>query len=139
MNQDLLAKAKDNTIRISPLKLANVARSIVNKKAKNKYIKVKQKRLDQILEPFNEIKINYIKSNIEGSEKELLIGLNKSKLLIENWCISCHDFKGIEYKSYDFVLSWLKKSGYKTLNYTPHNTKNIWRNYYLYGSKNNDD
>ena len=112
---------------------------VVNKKAKNKYIKVKQKRLDQILEPFNEIKINYIKSNIEGSEKELLIGLNKSKLLIENWCISCHDFKGIEYKSYDFVLSWLKKSGYKISNYTPHNTKNIWRNYYLYGSKNNDD
>ena len=33
MNQDLIAKAKDNTIRVSPLKLANVARSIVNKKA----------------------------------------------------------------------------------------------------------
>ena len=112
---------------------------VVNEKVKNKYIKVKQKRLDQILEPFNELKINYVKSNIEGSEKELLIGLNKSKLLIENWCISCHDFKGIEYKSYDFVLSWLKKSGYKTSNYTPHNTKNIWRNYYLYGSKNNND
>ena len=35
MNQELLAKAKDNTIRVSPLKLANVARSIVNKKANN--------------------------------------------------------------------------------------------------------
>ena len=35
MNQDLIAKAKDNTIRISPLKLANVARSIVNKKVNN--------------------------------------------------------------------------------------------------------
>ena len=33
MNQDLLAKAKDNTVRTSPLKLANIARSIVNKKA----------------------------------------------------------------------------------------------------------
>ena len=33
MNQDLLVKAKDNTIRTSPLKLANIARSIVNKKA----------------------------------------------------------------------------------------------------------
>ena len=32
MNQDLLAIAKDNTIRVSPLKLANIARSIVNKK-----------------------------------------------------------------------------------------------------------
>ena len=112
---------------------------IINKKANNEYIKVKQKRLDQILEPFNEIKINYVKSNIEGSEKELLIGLNESKLIIENWCISCHDFKGIEYESYDFVLSWLKKSGYKTSNYTPHNKNKIWRNYYLYGSKNNND
>jgi len=35
MNQDLIAKAKDNTIRISPLKLANVARSIVNKNVNN--------------------------------------------------------------------------------------------------------
>ena len=33
MNEDLIAKAKDNTIRTSPLKLANIARSIVNKKA----------------------------------------------------------------------------------------------------------
>ena len=33
MNQDLIAKAKDNTIRVSPLKLANIVRSIVNKKA----------------------------------------------------------------------------------------------------------
>ena len=35
MNQDLIAIAKDNTIRTSALKLANVARSIVNKKANN--------------------------------------------------------------------------------------------------------
>ena len=33
MNQDLIAIAKDNTIRVSALKLANIARSIVNKKA----------------------------------------------------------------------------------------------------------
>jgi large subunit ribosomal protein L22 len=33
MNQNLVVKARDNTIRVSPLKLANVARSIVNIKA----------------------------------------------------------------------------------------------------------
>ena len=33
MKQDLMALAKDNTIRVSPLKLANIARSIVNKRA----------------------------------------------------------------------------------------------------------
>lgn len=108
---------------------------ISNNNLNNKYLEVKQKNLDQILQPFNETKINYIKSNIEGSEKELLIGLNQSRLFIENWCISCHDFKGVEYKSYDFVLSWLRESGYKISNYTPQNNKNIWRNYYLYGTK----
>ena len=33
MNQDLIAKAHDNTIRVSSLKLASIARLIVNKKA----------------------------------------------------------------------------------------------------------
>jgi large subunit ribosomal protein L22 len=33
MSQELIAKARDNTIRVSPLKLTNIARSIVNKKA----------------------------------------------------------------------------------------------------------
>ena len=33
MNKDLIAIARDNTIRVSPLKLANIARSIVNIKA----------------------------------------------------------------------------------------------------------
>jgi len=33
MSLELIAKARDNTIRVSPLKLANIARSIVNKKA----------------------------------------------------------------------------------------------------------
>ena len=35
MNQNLIAKAQDKTMRISPLKLANIARTIVNKKANN--------------------------------------------------------------------------------------------------------
>lgn len=35
MNQDLIAIAKDNTIRTSALKLANVARLIVNQKVNN--------------------------------------------------------------------------------------------------------
>ena len=35
MNQDLIAVAKDNTIRVSSLKLSNLAKSIVNKKVSN--------------------------------------------------------------------------------------------------------
>ena len=35
MNQDLTAIAKDNTIRVSPTKLANLVRTLVNKKVNN--------------------------------------------------------------------------------------------------------
>ena len=35
MNQDLTAIAKDNTVRVSPTKLANVVRTIVNKNVNN--------------------------------------------------------------------------------------------------------
>ena len=47
MNQDLIAKARDNTIRVSPLKLANIARSIVNKNANSavKQLKFSNKRI----------------------------------------------------------------------------------------------
>ena len=49
MNQDLIAKAKDNTIRVSPLKLANIVRSIVNKKANNavNQLKFSNKRVSE--------------------------------------------------------------------------------------------
>ena len=125
----------EKTVKLSQEENEISNSTVAKKNFNKKFLYVRQKKLDEILKPFNETKINYIKSNIEGSEKELLIGLNKLKLFIENWCISCHDFKGIEFKSYDFVLSWLKKSGYKISNYKPQNIKNIWRNYYLYGSK----
>ena len=47
MNQDLIAVAKDNTIRVSPLKLGNITRLIVNLKASKaiNQLKFSQKRI----------------------------------------------------------------------------------------------
>ena len=47
MNQDLIAVAKDNTIRVSALKLSNLVKSIVNKKVSNavNQLKFSQKRI----------------------------------------------------------------------------------------------
>ncbi len=129
------AGSTEGNVKLSQEEQEMSNRVISNENLQNNFIEVKQKRLDKILEPFNENSIDYIKSNIEGAEIDLLKGLSKSKLLIKNWCIGCHDFKGINYKSYDFVLSWLEGSGYKVSNYKPHNPKTIWRNYYLFGSK----
>ena len=47
MSQDLIAVAKDNTIRVSPLKLGNITRLIVNLKASKaiNQLKFSQKRI----------------------------------------------------------------------------------------------
>ena len=49
MNQDLIAVAKDNTIRISSLKLSNIVRTIVNKKVSNaiNQLKFSHKRISK--------------------------------------------------------------------------------------------
>ena len=49
MNQDLIAVAKDNTIRVSSLKLSNLVKSIVNKKVSNavNQLKFSQKRISK--------------------------------------------------------------------------------------------
>ena len=49
MSQDLIAVAKDNTIRVSSLKLSNIVKSIVNKKVSNavNQLKFSQKRISK--------------------------------------------------------------------------------------------
>ena len=49
MNQNLVAIAKDNMIRVSPLKLSFIAKSIVNKKVNNaiNQLKFSEKRVSR--------------------------------------------------------------------------------------------
>ena len=49
MNQDLIAFAKDNTIRVSSLKLSNITKSIVNKNVSNavNQLKFSHKRISK--------------------------------------------------------------------------------------------
>ena len=49
MSQDLIAVAKDNTIRVSSLKLSNIVRTIVNKKVSNavNQLKFSHKRISK--------------------------------------------------------------------------------------------
>lgn len=100
------------------------------------YIEITQTTLNDILKKLNLKKINFIKVNIEGAEINLLKPLNEKSFDIQNWCIGCHDFMGVNFRTYDFVKNWLINNKYKVTNYEPQKNKTFWRNYYLYGSKN---
>ena len=67
MNKNLTAIAKDNTIRISPLKLANITRLIVNKKVDHavNQLKFSEKRISK-----NVLKVlNAAISNAENNKQ----------------------------------------------------------------------
>ena len=67
MSQDLIAVAKDNTIRVSSLKLSNIVRTIVNKKVSNavNQLKFSHKRISK-----NVLKVlNAAVSNAENNKQ----------------------------------------------------------------------
>lgn len=105
--------------------------NFIENKKNDKNTKVNINTLDNIIKKLNLKKIDYLKINIEGSEINALKGLRKKFYLVENFCISCHDFIGI--KTYNTVKNMLKKKiNLKT------NKKNInkpWEEFYLYANK----
>ena len=109
---------------------------VIDKDANNSnYIEINQTTINDILKNLNLKKINFLKVNIEGAEINLLKPLNENCFEIQNWCIGCHDFMGVNFRTYDFVKNWLINNKYKVSNYEPQKNKTFWRNYYLYGSK----
>ena len=99
------------------------------------FIEIEQMNLNDILKKLNLEKIDFIKVNIEGGESNLLKPLSSQSLEVNNWCIGCHDFMGVNFRTYDYVKNWLISNKYKVSNYEPQKNKTFWRNYYLYGSK----
>ena len=95
-------------------------------------IEVDVRPLEELLLPHNVHKVDYLKVNIEGSETALLKGLTR-RIVIRNFCISCHDFIGPQSRTYAFVQDWLKEHGYTVKPFEPQDVRKPWRNYYLYG------
>ena len=108
-----------------------------NGESHQNFIEIEQVIFDDALKEFNLNIIDFVKVNIEGAEMDLLKSLDNSNLKIKNWCISCHDFKGKDYRTFDYVYTWLKKSNYHVDKYSSKENINKWRSYYLYGSKTN--
>ena len=99
------------------------------------FIEIKQLTFEEAIKSYNLKTIDFVKVNIEGAEMNLLKSLENSNLVIKNWCISCHDFMGKEFRTFDDVYLWLKRSNYIVNEYTFEKNKDKWRKFYLFGSK----
>lgn len=72
-------------------------------------ISVRSESLDSLFKQQGINNVDYIKINIEGAEKETLIGATAVLNKIKNWCISTHDFCGFYTKS--FVVNYFNSLG----------------------------
>jgi FkbM family methyltransferase len=109
--------------------------SILNDVVAGDRVKVPLKTLHDLFSELGVEELDYVKMNIEGAEIQALGGFNAERLSILNWCISCHDFIAVEFRSYEFVKNWLQTACYRTSRFSPTDSDQWWRNYYLYGAK----
>jgi FkbM family methyltransferase len=74
--------------------------------------------LDTFIQQNSITRVDFLKVNIEGAEKQLLQGIHTSFNKIKRMAISCHDFRfnsgeSEYFKTFDFVVSVLKQNGFQ--------------------------
>ena len=72
--------------------------------------------IDDIFKNLNLNKIDFVKMNIEGSEVSALRGSQQNFYRINNWCVSAHDFIGIETKK--DVINFFKENNRQVTYYS---------------------
>jgi FkbM family methyltransferase len=83
--------------------------------------------------------IDFLKSNIEGSEQYLIEGMRESISIIRNFCISCHDFRHVHHNHGEFYMTkekvrlFLEANGFSV---TTRNTGNRVIDDYIYAVNN---
>lgn len=94
------------------------------------YISTQCTTMDQIVADYGIDKIDYIKVNIEGAEVPFLKGFKESYSIVKKWCISCHDFTGVEdQKTFEFVTNFFKE---RDVNWRNYDSEYAYRKFYVY-------
>jgi len=78
-------------------------------------------------------KIAFLKMNIEGAEREALLGMGPSLRRVEQICVACHDFRadlghGEQFRTRIFVQEFLVKHGF-TLRSRPDDPRSYVRDH----------
>lgn len=110
----------------------------VNSKKEINSSKVRGVTFDTLVKENHLNKIDFLKVNIEGAEQFLLKGSLNSIKLVQNMCISCHDFRQINngesafYRTKEKVRSFLVSNGFEVFS---RDTDSVVVNDFLYAKK----
>jgi FkbM family methyltransferase len=87
--------------------------------------------LDEFFNEYNIDFIDFCKINVEGEELKLLEGLKGKIRFIRNIVVSCHDFLGLDFATFDETRKLLLKNGFEVTYNT--DSLNEVEKFYLYG------
>jgi FkbM family methyltransferase len=81
-------------------------------------IQVPATTLDNICQNEEVSKINFLKMNIEGCERQALVGMKTAISRVDQICVACHDFRadlghGEEFRTKAFVREFLESRGFR--------------------------
>ena len=77
-------------------------------------VEVRAATFDEICHQRGITDVAWVKMNIEGAEKDALLGMERMAPHVHHMTISCHDFLGTEWgKSKEQVLAWLADHGFE--------------------------
>ena len=89
--------------------------------------------LDELCSQRGITHVAWVKMNIEGAERDALIGAESMAGHVDHWTIACHDFLGPEWaRTKDFVTQWLQSHGFIV---TERGEGEPWESHYLYASR----
>jgi FkbM family methyltransferase len=83
-------------------------------------LRVRAETLDSITEKLVLPKIDFLKMNIEGAERDALLGMKRTIGSCKCICVACHDFRsdrgeGEHFRTRDFAEDFLTHHGFKIL------------------------
>lgn len=116
---------------LAQVDVGSISNNIMNSKSG---IPINTITLDEIIEKYNITNISYLKMNIEGAEIMALDGFKKHWNIVNNWCVSCHDFLGPNFETYEYVRKWLLERGLKLSSFKNPNQHHPWEKYYIFAS-----
>lgn len=88
--------------------------------------------LDALLDELSIGQVDYLKMNIEGSERAALLGFRRHARKVRNWCIGCHDFLGTpEMTTLSFVTAWLEAEAFSVSRHAEV-AGSPWAGWYVY-------
>lgn len=83
-------------------------------------VEVRAVSLDELCAELGIQSIDWLKLNIEGAEKEAVLGMERMAPHIRHLMISCHDFLGTEWgRSKAQVTGWLVDHGFDVMEHEP--------------------